>query len=40
MGDLEAKIDVKSSDEIGIFAEALIRMQASLKAAIKRLKGR
>jgi len=40
MGDLAAKIEVKTKDEIGVLAEALHRMQISLKAAIERLRRR
>ena len=40
MGDLRARIEVKTRDEIGLLAEALRRMQISLKAAIERLRRR
>ena len=39
-GNLEAEIDIKSSDEIGILVTAMKRMQRSLALAIKRLKER
>ncbi|MBW2040264.1 MAG: HAMP domain-containing protein, partial [Deltaproteobacteria bacterium] len=40
MGDLGARIEVKTKDEIGVLAEALRRMEISLKAAIERLRRR
>ncbi|MBI5305795.1 MAG: HAMP domain-containing protein [Chloroflexi bacterium] len=40
LGELDAKIEVTSHDEIGELAEALARMQASLQAAIERLRAR
>ncbi len=40
VGDLGASIEVKTKDEIRVLAEALRRMQISLKAAIERLRGR
>ncbi len=40
LGDLEAKIDIQSHDEIGELADAVSRMQASLNAAIERLRAR
>lgn len=40
MGDLGASIEVKTKDEIRVVAEALRRMQISLKAAIERLRRR
>jgi len=40
MGELGAKIEVKTKDEIGVLADALRRMQISLKAAIERLRRR
>jgi C4-dicarboxylate-specific signal transduction histidine kinase len=38
LGEMDAKIDVRSKDEIGDLAEALIRMQSSLRAAIERFR--
>jgi len=40
LGELDAKIDVDRKDEIGELAEAVSRMQASLQAAIERLRAR
>ncbi len=40
LGELDAKIEVTSKDEIGELAEAVSRMQASLQAAIERLRAR
>jgi methyl-accepting chemotaxis protein len=40
LGNLDLKIDVKSSDEIGLLAQALTRMQTSLRLALERLKRR
>jgi C4-dicarboxylate-specific signal transduction histidine kinase len=40
LGELDAKIEVRSKDEIGDLAEAVSRMQASLQAAIERLRAR
>lgn len=40
LGELDAKIDIRSKDEIGELAEAVGRMQASLQAAIERLRAR
>jgi C4-dicarboxylate-specific signal transduction histidine kinase len=40
LGELDAKIEVKRGDEIGELAEAIRRMQASLLAAIERLRSR
>ena len=40
MGELGASIRVNTKDEIGVLAEALRRMQISLKAAIERLRRR
>ncbi len=40
LGELDSKIEIGSRDEIGDLAEALIRMQASLKAAIERSRAR
>jgi methyl-accepting chemotaxis protein len=38
LGDLDAKIDVHSRDEIGLLAQALGRMQTSLRMAMERLR--
>lgn len=38
LGDLDTKIEVHSSDEVGMLAESFDRMQESLKAAIERLR--
>ncbi len=40
MGDLDARIDVKATGEIGVLAQSLERMQTSVKAAIERLQKR
>ncbi len=40
LGELDAKIEVNSKDEVGELAEALSRMQESLQAAIERMRGR
>lgn len=40
LGELDAQIDVDRKDEIGELAEAVSRMQASLQAAIERLRAR
>jgi len=40
VGDLDVKVDVKTNDEIMILAEAINRMQKSLKSAIVRLRGK
>lgn len=40
LGELDAQIDVSRRDEIGELAEAVARMQASLQAAIERLRAR
>ncbi|MBI5033130.1 MAG: HAMP domain-containing protein [Chloroflexi bacterium] len=40
LGELDAKIDIDRKDEIGELAEAISRMQASLQAAIERLRAR
>jgi C4-dicarboxylate-specific signal transduction histidine kinase len=40
LGELDAKIDIHRKDEIGELAEAVSRMQASLQAAIERLRAR
>ena len=37
LGDLHVKIDVRSSDEIGLLAQAIGRMQISLRMAMERL---
>jgi len=38
LGDLDTKIEINSSDEVGMLAESLERMQESLRAAIERLR--
>jgi methyl-accepting chemotaxis protein len=38
LGELNVKIDVESSDEIGLLAQAIGRMQTSLRMAMKRLR--
>jgi len=38
LGDLETKIEIRSTDEVGMLAESFDRMQESLKAAIERLR--
>jgi HAMP domain-containing protein len=38
LGELNVKIDVKSRDEIGLLAQAIGRMQTSLRMAMTRLK--
>jgi methyl-accepting chemotaxis protein len=38
LGDLDTEIEIHSSDEVGMLAESLDRMQGSLKAAIERLR--
>jgi methyl-accepting chemotaxis protein len=38
LGDLNVKIDVQSRDEIGLLAQALSRMQTSLRMAMERLR--
>jgi methyl-accepting chemotaxis protein len=38
LGDLNAKIEVRSRDEIGLLAQALGRMQTSLRMAMERLR--
>lgn len=38
LGELDAKVEVRSKDEIGELAESIGRMQASLQAAIERLR--
>lgn len=40
VGDLEAEIDIKSKDEIGNLADAISRMQDSLRFSIERLRRR
>jgi HAMP domain-containing protein len=40
MGEMDTQIEVTRSDEIGELAEAFVRMQASLQAAIERLRAR
>ena len=40
VGDLEAEIEIKSTDEIGNLAEAISRMQDSLRFSIERLRRR
>jgi methyl-accepting chemotaxis protein len=38
LGELNVKIDVKSKDEIGLLAQAIGRMQISLRLAMNRLR--
>jgi HAMP domain-containing protein len=38
LGDLNVKIDVQSRDEIGLLAQAIGRMQTSLRMAMERLR--
>ena len=38
LGELTVKIDIKSKDEIGLLAQAIGRMQTSLRLAINRLR--
>ena len=38
MGDLNVRIDVRSGDEIGLLAQAIGRMQTSLRMAMERLR--
>jgi methyl-accepting chemotaxis protein len=38
LGDLDTKIEIHSSDEVGMLAESFDRMQENLKAAIDRLR--
>jgi len=40
VGDLEAEIEIKSKDEIGSLADAISRMQDSLRFSIERLRRR
>ena len=40
VGDLEAEIEVTSKDEIGNLADAISRMQDSLRFSIERLRRR
>jgi len=40
MGELDAPIDLKAKGEVGILAESIRRMQASVRAAIERLQKR
>ena len=40
VGDLDAEIKIKSNDEIGNLADAISRMQDSLRFSIERLKRR
>jgi methyl-accepting chemotaxis protein len=37
MGDLDTPIDLKAKGEVDVLAESIERMQASVRAAIKRL---
>ena len=40
LGDLNVDIDIKSKDEVGLLAQAISRMQTSLRMAVERLRGR
>jgi HAMP domain-containing protein len=40
VGELEARVDIKTGDEIGALAEAISRMQDSIRLAIERLRRR
>jgi len=40
VGEMEARVDIKSGDEIGALAEAISRMQDSIRLAIERLRRR
>jgi len=40
VGELDAQIEVNSKDEIGDLADAISRMQASIRLSIERLRGR
>jgi HAMP domain-containing protein len=38
LGEMNVKIDIKSKDEIGLLAQAIGRMQTSLRLAMGRLR--
>ena len=40
LGDLNAEIDIRSKDEVGLLAQAIGRMQVSLRMAMQRLRAR
>ena len=40
LGDLNVDIDINSKDEVGLLAQAISRMQTSLRMAVERLRGR
>lgn len=40
LGDLNVDIDIKSKDEVGLLAQAINRMQTSLRMAVERLRSR
>lgn len=40
LGDLKAEIDIRSKDEVGLLAQAVGRMQVSLRMAMERLRAR
>jgi len=40
LGDLNAEIDIRSGDEVGLLAQAIGRMQVSLRMAMQRLRAR
>lgn len=40
LGELDARIEIESKDEVGELAESISRMQVSLQAAIERLRSR
>ncbi len=40
LGELDARIEIESKDEVGELAESISRMQVSLQAAIERLRAR
>ncbi len=40
LGDMDVKIDIQSKDEVGLLAQAINRMQLSLRLAMKRLRTR
>ena len=40
MGDMDARINVKATGEIGVLAQSIERMQTSVKAAVERLQKR